>query len=246
MDTNEKKVELVLGFTIVAAIAVVSVLWIYTSSISAGTLYGEYLKLTYQFFLLIVIGAGVTLLFTESVRVRDRNAARKEMYREFLADCEFAYNSAKCIRRVLRGNARFCQSEESNCSDKMNSKNIMIEKNAYQDQMTALIRAQLKFEYLKKLAEAHYIFQGVQKQDELISNLNLMEKYLNHIVDDFEDSFGLFSKTSFVPIKKLDNLREFIDDFQDDSPFDIEFKKPHKTIQYILINLILGKKNDGK
>jgi uncharacterized membrane protein YgaE (UPF0421/DUF939 family) len=248
MDSYKKVIELVLGSAIVAVVALWAIAFFYNNS--ENKLYIEYLKLTYQFFLLVVIGAAVTLLFSEYTRAKQRrdedksrerehNAAKKEIYRKFLIDYESAYNSAKRIRRLLRAGSRLIQSNESNFPEKKSiPEKIMIDKNAYQEQMKALINVQLDFEYLEKLAGTDF-FLGVPEQKSLISNLDSIEKYLNKLVDEYEHCYEIFSGKSSIPITQLPKLEEFIRSYKLACNFREMFKYPDKEIQSILINLLL-------
>jgi hypothetical protein len=242
-----KKVELMLGMAILAVVA----LWVFASFFNndENKLYVEYLKLTYQFFLLVVIGAAVTLLFSEYTRTQQKTeearsrkqeqiAAKKEIYRKFLTDYESAYNSAKRIRRLLRAGSRSIQSNESNLPEKSTPEKIMIDKDAYQEQIKALINVQLDFEYLEKLAETDF-FLGVPEQKSLISNLDKIEKYLNKLVNEYERSYEIFSGKSSVPITQLPDLEEFIRSYKLACDFREMFKYPDKEIQSILITLLL-------
>jgi hypothetical protein len=69
----------------------------------------------------------------------------------------------------------------------------------------------------------------------------LIGKYLNTIEDEYARKFSAFSGEP--PTQKLNyltDLKEFIADFKDESPFDIKFKKPFHDVIKALQELIIA------
>lgn len=249
MELYEKATKFVLGATVIILI----ILWIipYFQKFESSSLSYEYLKLTYQFALLTVIGAAVTLLFVEyartnqkkeadKVQAQEKKDARKEIYRKFFTQYETAYNSAKRIRRELRSGSRSNQPSSTDSSITLTSENAMIEKDPYDEQMKELIDVQLKFEYLEKLAGTDF-FAGIANQDKLVSYLDSIEKYLNEIVSEYESSYMKFSRKTSISITELPKLAEFIGPYDFACNFREKFKYPDKKIQSILVDLMLEK-----
>jgi len=66
----------------------------------------------------------------------------------------------------------------------------------------------------------------------LAADLASIEKYLNHIIDEYERNFSLFTgQTPTLPLASFGRLKEFIGQIQRNGDFDTNFKGAfHKAV----------------
>jgi hypothetical protein len=200
--------SIVVKVAIALAVVAVAALMFYHKEV-ATSLGDDIFGLTYQFLLLVVIGGAVTLLFSqysrEQTREQERRAEERAIQREFHADLIQTYNAAKRIKRLLQARARSISRNEEG------EEVTVIEKAPYDEQMQALIAIQLQFESLADEAKSNPdLFSGIEELKDLPSYLKNMGEYLHCIVNEYEDSYRLFSSDSLLAIEKLPELREFI------------------------------------
>ena len=255
MDLYKAKIIqlLLASIIVIVASAIIIMLWIYkffmNSMLDLSNFYLEIFKLTYQFFVLALIGGGVSLLFSESARERERKAeeksrelqkreeeklreqekraATRELHRKFLDDFILEYNSAKRIRVLLRAEAK--------------SPKAMIKVKPYREQMQALIHTHLQLQYLKKVVENSDLFLGAR---DLAIYLYSIEVYLNRVVREYEESYKLSSDDGLFLLEKLPYLKDFIIRTEKSKEFKPMFNEPaNKTLDMMLKLLTKG---DGK
>lgn len=209
----------------------------------------EIFKLSYQFLLIVVIGGAVSLIFTEFSKTREQIRKDKEkqessdnlirdLQRKFYNDFIQAYNSAKKIRRLLRARARI----------KSDNKLIEIRRLTYDEQMQSLIDVQLKFEFFCEEVKGNpslfpIVFEETETET-LFTKLEKIEKYLNVIVDEYENCYSSFpeillvDESMSIPIIKLKRLAEYIGKYRYAKEFKSNFKKPADEIMEGLQKLL--------
>ena len=176
-EVNEKVIALVFGIALILAIIVGFVG--YRNPDSTWKI--EVFKFTLQFLLIVVLGGGVTLLFsryikkcelkdTQLAEERERRDIEREAYRQIHGELIREYNSAKRIRRILLAEAIAATDEGD-----------VIKVEPYREQIRAIINVQLRFEYLKRFFE----------DDELLKNsiqpyIISIESYINNIILEYQ------------------------------------------------------------
>jgi hypothetical protein len=233
MDTSMRNI--LIGTVLVIVFAAGGVLvFILKHGALEAELGAEVFKLTYQFLLLGVIGAAVSLLFTEFTKAKEQKRAKREeeriLQRKFNADLIQAYNVAKSIRRLLRAKARTIS------HDKSGSEVTMIRFEPYDKQMQTLIDIQLQFETLKEEAENHPSL--LSAVDGLTTKLTNIESYLNDIVGEYEDCYKSFPDNGLKPLPELLKLQEFIGPYKLANGFKEKFKKPAHEVMEGLLKLL--------
>jgi hypothetical protein len=219
-------------------------------------------KLTYQFLLLVVIGGALSVVYQEfqhrrddeatkfqqrrddeakdlqrrrddEAKQREQDAARREaervLQRQFLGDVLEAYKAAKKVRRLLRAKARKYIPE---------TRVALVDAKPYEEQMLFLLDIQLDFESLKRRAKS--ISRSPPINTELAVKLESIEKYLNHIVDEYSDHFSEF--TGQPPRRQLNEIchvAEFIAKRDPQSKFATEFQEPFHAAVETLQTLII-------
>lgn len=169
-------------------------------------------ELTYQFFLITVLGGLIAWLYKELDRLRGQRSVLREMHAELLQ----AYNRAKTVRRNLR--AKVGTMTVANLNAEVTAKD-------YEEEMEELSDSQLAFEvYAKRANEPWLWFRGGRK---LAGSLQKIEGYLNEIVKEYQREFAKF--TGNPPTRKLCHLRklaEFIGPYEQTKEFQECFKYP--------------------
>ena len=156
----------------------------------------ETFKILLQFFIIVVIGGAITLLFSQSAKEREKREAQKEKYRKFQAELISEYNSAKRIRRILLAEARFVS----------NDGEIAIKAEPYRRQMQALINVQLRFEHLKRFIEK----TDDNKLKQIEPFLKKIESYLNKVILEYQVNYIKISNNEVHPIDEFHCLGDFI------------------------------------
>jgi hypothetical protein len=188
-------------------------------------------KLTYQFLLVTVVGGAVSAIYKEFQRQRDeqtkqteRSAAAREakrtLQRQFLTDSVAAYNAAKKTRRLLRAKAIERPSQ--------------VHREPYDEQMQALMDAQLAFEALAERVRASpTLFPGLEP------DLDAIEKYLGGILKEYAACLSQFTGSPpTLVLTSAPDLAEFTDSYRPGSPFDVRFKQPFDRVTKTLQRLI--------
>ena len=182
-------------------------------------------KLTYQFFLITVVGAGVAHLYKQLERIREMRKSLRDMHTELLD----AFNQAKTVRRKCRAKLGTRGQVDANQE---------IDAEFYEEQMELLSDAQLTFEvYAKRASDRWLWFWGNTKLGEALSQL---EKYLNKIVKEYQDELSKFAGDPPVHrIGELKRFTEFIGPYDDASDFQTKFKHPIRDALQALSREIL-------
>jgi len=204
----------------------------------------EIFKLTYQFLLVTVLGGGISYLFALNLKVREgiakanENAEierkqEKKIQRDFYHDFVESFNNVKKIRRYLRARAR-----------KENDNKIFINLKVYDELMKELTMAQLKFEFFCKEVEFNPTIFNC-KDNELLRDLNLIEDYLNKIIEEYEQGYkrqpNAYSvDEEFIAVELLTKLKEFIDPYHESKEFKLKFKETSENISRCIFNLLFS------
>jgi hypothetical protein len=219
--------NLVISSIIVVAIGGGVAFWYWQEQLT--TFFGEDIfRLNYQFLLLVVIGGVGTFFLSEYSKhkeaQREKWAKEQDLQREFYEGLFKAYNTAKKVRRVLRAKAHLRDEKK-------------IAMAPYNELMGQLIDSQLQFELLKKLAPI--VFYKVDDSiDEYVSvrcALETIEKYLNHIVDEYEHKYEDAESKSISELKWLEG---FIGKSGNDSLFKTEFTTPVHAVRDKVVELL--------
>jgi hypothetical protein len=175
---------------------------------------------TYQFFLVTIIGGGVSLIF-ESYRrdheakereaehqreeqkhqeeiQREAKERRREIQRSLRANLIVAFNNIKKVRRLLRAEAILGEPHEEN---------EVVVGEEYKKQMNALMDAQLSIEFAYRVIK----YESDLFQDStLAAKLKGANKYLRDIIDEYEKSYRKFSTESTIHLHEFPKLYDFI------------------------------------
>lgn len=224
MDRREK-IKWIIWIFVIAALTIALILTLEISLLILNTpkltlFYIEILKVAYQFTFIVVIGAGISWLLSEYRRAQEQDEARRDLYRKFLKNFLFAYNSSKRIRRILR--ARALSADEST---------IKVE--PYNEQMLALIDVQLRFEYLKKEVENTDLFLSAR---DMALDLYSIESCLNYVITEYEKTYRIMD-TSF-PISDLKYLKDFVARPKNSKYFGQMFFDPADRVLDIMLELL--------
>ena len=156
-------------------------------------------KLLAQLFVVTVLGASATMVYADLSRAREKREHKREILRETLRQLIEVYNECKRVRRLLRANAICLDEKGRKC----------VRRDRYDSLLERLNDAQLHLEFYKRY---------VKWNDDLFKeavgvaeHLSAAEKYLGHVVSDWEDSTqGCSSDQSVRELERLPHLKEFI------------------------------------
>jgi len=166
---------------------------------------------TYQFFLITIVGGGVSLVYEAYRQERESRERQKEIQRNLRSTLISSYNSAKQIRRLLRAKAV--------CIN-LDTKNEIILGKEYSKQLDKLIEAQLFFELAVHVIKSEpELFEASSSSDtalDLAAKLESVEDYLNEIITEYEKSYKTFTGNPAIKdFLELPKLREFIGPFSE-------------------------------
>jgi hypothetical protein len=160
--------------------------------------------------LTIVLGGAVALLYKQIEAERARNEAERPLQRQLHTEIVQAYNATKKIRRLLRADA--------------SDSHIRVE--FYDKQLQLLIDAQLSFEsFVSRIRSNPKLFS---RAPELEVKLKSVEKYLNHIVTEYEQNLSLIREQDEVPLSRLPLLGEYIGPLKSATAFKSQFTIPFR------------------
>jgi hypothetical protein len=192
---------------------------------------GEVFKLTYEFFLIVVLGGALSLLYKRLEDERKKDAAKDEwrrtqrdsernLQRELRTEVVRAYHNAKKIRRLLRAKAREYLPD---------TVTTILHPDPYNQQMELLIDTQLEFEFfVDRVRSNPGLFSGAAN---LLTNLEKVERYLNQLVGEYEDSRSIFSLHQGRPtLSCFQYLEEFIGPYKLAAAFKSDLKEPLKDV----------------
>lgn len=177
-------------------------------------------RLTYQFFLLAVLGGALSFLFKELSREKQLRRFNDERLREIHSDLLTAFNQAKTVRRILRAFVYFADE---------GGESVLRED--YDGQMRELNTAQLVFETYSKRAKYNELW--FEEAKDLPKNLEAIESYLNAILGEYQERRKRFDgDPPSYPLSELPMLKEFVGPDDEWQLFDKMFKTPmRETLQ---------------
>ncbi len=157
-------------------------------------------KLLAQLFVVTVLGASATMVYADLSRAREKREQRREILRETLRQLIEVYNECKRVRRLLRANAICLDEERRKC----------VRRDRYDPLLERLNDAQLHLEFYKR-----YVKWNADLFKEAVGvaeHLSAAEKYLNHVVSEWEDlTQACSSDQPTLDLERLTHLKEFID-----------------------------------
>jgi hypothetical protein len=180
---------------------------------------------TYQFFLVTIMGGGVSLVFEsyrrdreakerEVERQREEKERRREIQRSLRANLIVAFNNVKKVRRLLRAEAILGEPHENN---------VVVGKE-YNRQMNALMDAQLSIEFAYRVIKYETdLFQD----STLATKLKEANTYLRDIIDEYEKSYRKFStESSAINLHEFPKLCDFIRPYAESREIKKDFWEP--------------------
>jgi hypothetical protein len=186
----------------------------------------EVFKLSYQFLLIVVLGSAVTLSFQAIAVGRDARDKRRSMQREIHDALVEAYNDAKHARRLLRARAR----TGGNGADP--SVDPRLDVDEYDGQMEAVSRAQLGIELV--IRRIKFNSRSFRRAKEITTHLGIVEKYLNQVIDEWEDVRVQSRRSPRLTVHSLPALDDFLRHYDHSARFRLEFKVPFASALQLL------------
>lgn len=168
--------------------------------------------MTYQFMLVVVLGSGVSVTFQMISRAEDVRERRRELQRQLHDLLVCGYNDAKRARRLLKARAR------------IGSATPAIDAAVYDAQLEALSSAQLSIELATRRVEMNRPF--FSDADVLVESLRRVAKYLNTIIDEWEDALPRLKSLDRINASDLPQLEVFLRPPAESLLFFEGFKKP--------------------
>ncbi len=137
---------------------------------------------------------------------RLKNQRETDIYVNYLQRLGTFYRQVKTVRRSLRAAGLTTKfSENFNQNFKLSEKQIKI----YNKQMKQLNQAQLGLETLKIEGKSIKGFQKIKQETCLEEALEEMEKYINSILDEYQEFYYLFDTGIPIDFSQLTCLNEF-------------------------------------
>jgi len=173
---------------------------------------GEIFAMTYQFLLLIVLGSGVSVMFQAVTYSRELRERSRRLQREIHLALVSGYNDAKRTRRLLRARGR-CDAQGG------------ISAAEYDRHLEALSDAQLSIELATRRIEFNRTL--FVRDTQLVNALEIVGKYLNGVVDEWEDVRPTLSPASGgLQLADLPELATFLSTPDLAPRFRCGFKEP--------------------
>jgi hypothetical protein len=212
------------------------VLWHDPISSSVGA---EAYKALLQFFLVAVLGGGVSLIYQAFNREADRRTewlrreeeraeALRETRQRYLRDLIAHYNTAKRVRRLLRASALTGGSDR-------NDRGVRLAR--YDELLQAVLEAQLALETMARTISAEGGVLGADRQP--AAWLDTSAAYLRLLITEYENSMPVAVGTE-VELRTLPELADFIGPYADSDRFRHEFIHPMHGVMAALERLIVG------
>lgn len=172
---------------------------------------------------LVVIAGGVVV--QEYSRGQARRMALNESCKVMLRQLIQAYSRTKKARRLLRANCCLSDGLLQKNSDRA------VEYVAYGEQLAIINETQLELEVIAR--ELKVIQSGFATSDAIRTQVKIMEKCLNELVDEFERTLGECDPKQPIPLSRLPKLKDFIAKGADESfsPYSGAFHNALDMIQ---------------
>ncbi|MAX36762.1 MAG: hypothetical protein CME33_09385 [Gimesia sp.] len=224
---------IIVGIGIVGAL-----LFLLAGKTIAQFLHPEVFKLTYQFFLLGVVGGTVAWLFKrfDAERVererkmdreraerrqdmeqdRDRQRERRTELRTMHTEILAAYTTGKSARSLIRAKTGVKLAVKG-------PDEISISKEIYETAMEIIGDAKTIFDVYQRRASDLLFFPNPTS---LKAHLETMTDYLGELIDEFEENFSADTNAKEIPFAKLPRLFEFSGPYKRATRFKTQFKYP--------------------
>ncbi|MUG93824.1 hypothetical protein F7734_15955 [Scytonema sp. UIC 10036] len=206
---------------------------------------------TYQFFLITVMGGGVSLVYEAYRREcesqerqkeieRESRERQKEIQRNLRSTLIAAYHDLKKVRRLLRAQAISLEPGTGKLER-------MIVWEEYNKQLEKLIDAELSIEEAVRVIESEpKLFQhstsgntesGTHKQ--LVDELIKIKEYLNEVISEYEQSYKTFANCSVSRnLSELPKLLNFIGSKDEAKGSNTIFWTPFHTVLELLSKVL--------
>jgi hypothetical protein len=227
-----RRLEVVPLVVTALAIIAVSILIVREQSVT-NRIGNEVFALTYEFFLTVVIGSGVSVLFQTISYARELRDRRRALQREIHQALVTGYNDAKKARRLLRARAR-------NAPRAPDGVGCGIDAAEYDVQMEALSTAQLSIELATRRIEVNRAL--FYRAPELLVAMNDVGKYLNTVIDEWEDVRPLLHETHApLTMARVPCLDAFLRDYRESALFRDGFKLPFDDALRLIEEALLAR-----
>ena len=219
---------------ILFAVSVALVLFFWSKGVTKDTLEMEIAKVALQGGIVAVTGTLLALLVSRREdRVKTAQKAldegredrryREERLKATLTRIRSSYNNSKRARRNMRALARDRSKQP-----------VVLDLKRYDKYMAELNEAQLELEAIVSDVESDK--DTYASAYALLETLTNMEKYLCHIVSEYEEKrSGVGRDAVDIPLGKLTVLSEFLDHAEEGSPFKTDFSKGHHAAQEAIL-----------
>jgi hypothetical protein len=221
MKTRWLLVGLLLTLTALATTALV----IWGEQIRA-CLADDVFKMLCQLVLIVGVGGVASLVLDELNRARELRDANLSLLRSTLSDLVRSYNDIKRLRRLLRA-----QSIRPN----VDASSAFVLRDEYSMLLQQLNEAQLTLETQARLIEGNK--DRYPHHRDLHEGLEHAEKYVGHIIKEWEENLGSFTGTPLQkPLAELHALCCFVSEAS--RSFEPSFSKPMSKAMTILAQAI--------
>lgn len=204
-----------------------------------GVVGAEAYKALLQFFLVAVLGGGVSLTYQAFNREADRRAERLRQQEErsealrqtrqrYLRDLIAHYNTVKRARRLLRASALAGGPDQPD-------RRVRIVR--YDELLQGVLDAQLA---LETMARTMGVEGGLFEEDPgLTTSLNKAEAYLRSLITEYEDVMP-GADGAEIGLTTMPELADFIGPYAESARFRHEFVHPAHAVMAALERLIVG------
>lgn len=199
----------------------------------------EAYKTLLQFFLVVVLGGGISLLYQAFNRESDRRIERlkqlelrataiQETQQRYLRELVDQYNRAKRARRLLRATA-------------LNHEIIFDDRRVraarYDELMQSVLDAQLSLETMVHTMRAE---NGVfAAESELIDSMTAAEGYLRALITEYEEVMPQAAQGE-IALQMLPELAAFLGPYSEADRFRAEFVRPMNVVLAAIERVITG------
>ena|SRR5215213_3674438 len=175
----------------------------------------EFIKLLAQFLFVGVIGVIISVLVQNYYRERERNILINGFRKDILNDLIRTYSDIKKARRIIRASRLD--------NDKLVYKN-------YDEQLRAVIDAQLALEIIYSKVEMFPVYFGKNEKTAIRDNITKMEKYLSNLIKEYEKSLlALGNEPDVLPLASLPVLNGVLQRTKDNESIRQQFFDPYSA-----------------
>lgn len=197
---------------IVAACVLVLVYYAVEGTLADSSVHVEVVSVVVQFLFLIVLGGAVTALYQARLQRRASDERRTseraditDRDRQILLamhdDLVSAYNKAKRARRLLRARLEYPSAETAG--------SVFVPRSVYDEQMEAVIDAELDFESILRRIESNVPLFG--RDSKLDGSLDEIEGHLTQTVKEYRSELRSFTgEPARKSLRELPKLEAFL------------------------------------